>query len=132
MICGTPGSGICTFGGSWARAASAPSDRRPTAASDSTRFSLMGLLLLGAARGEVLEELVARLPQLLDVLVGLVRQLVLGGAAPQQALALRVEDVHDQRAHRVLGLGRGGRARAAEAPVAVPPHPGVEGVQAPP
>jgi hypothetical protein len=33
MICGTPGSGICTFGFSSARATRGHDDRRPTTAS---------------------------------------------------------------------------------------------------
>ena len=42
MISGTPGWGICTLGGSCAGAASDSDDIRPTVASASTLFLLMG------------------------------------------------------------------------------------------
>src|SRR5262245_2284486 len=50
------------------------------------RYAQDPVLILNAARREILEELVARLVQLLDVLFGLLRQLVLRDATPHELL----------------------------------------------
>src|SRR5258708_39997157 len=67
---------------------------------------------------EVLEHLVHALVEVLNVLVGLVGKRVARRAAPDQLLALGVEQVDDQSAD-LIGIGRGrGVTKATPSPTA--------------